>query len=41
MKLVGIPVGDAKEPLPRLSDEEVRLVEHYLTEAGLRAKTKR
>jgi 4-hydroxy-tetrahydrodipicolinate synthase len=41
MRLVGIPVGDAKEPLPRLSDEEVRLVEQYLGEAGLRAKTKR
>jgi 4-hydroxy-tetrahydrodipicolinate synthase len=41
MKLMGIPVGEAKEPLPRLSDEEVRLVEHYLSEAGLRAKAKR
>ena len=37
MKLIGISVGNAKEPLPRLSDEEVRLVKHYLGEAGLRA----
>jgi 4-hydroxy-tetrahydrodipicolinate synthase len=36
MKLIGMPVGDAKEPLPHLSSEEVRLVEHYLGEAGLR-----
>lgn len=40
MKLIGIPVGDVKEPLPRLSDEEVRLVKYYLREAGLRAKSK-
>ncbi len=40
MKLIGIPVGDAKEPLPRLSKEEVRLVKHYLGEAGLRARSK-
>jgi 4-hydroxy-tetrahydrodipicolinate synthase len=40
MKLIGIPVGEAKEPLPRLSNEEVRLVKHYLGEAGFRAKSK-
>jgi 4-hydroxy-tetrahydrodipicolinate synthase len=40
MKLIGIPVGYAKEPLPRLSNEEVRMVEHYLDEAGFRAKSK-
>jgi 4-hydroxy-tetrahydrodipicolinate synthase len=40
MKLIGIPVGRAKEPLPRLSNEEVQSVRHYLGEAGLRAKSK-
>jgi len=38
MKLVGIPVGDAKEPLPRLSKEEVKLVKRYLGEAGFLVK---
>jgi 4-hydroxy-tetrahydrodipicolinate synthase len=38
MKLVGIPVGDAKEPLPPLSSEEVKLIKHHLKEAGLQVK---
>lgn len=40
MKLIGIPVGDAKEPVPRLSSEEVQSVKRYLGEAGVRVEGK-
>ena len=38
MKQIGVPVGDAKEPLPRLTDEEVRSLKRLLSQAGFRAR---
>ena len=38
MRLIGVPVGGTKEPLPRLSKEEVQVIERCLKEAGMPAK---
>jgi 4-hydroxy-tetrahydrodipicolinate synthase len=35
MNLIGVPVGGVKEPLPKLTDEEVRTIKRYLDEAAV------
>jgi hypothetical protein len=38
MRLIGVPVGGTKEPLPLLSREEVQVIERCLKEAGMPAE---
>jgi 4-hydroxy-tetrahydrodipicolinate synthase len=40
MNLMGVPVGGPKEPLPRLTTEEVGAVRRFLKEAGVGAKAR-
>jgi 4-hydroxy-tetrahydrodipicolinate synthase len=41
MNLTGVPVGGVKEPLPKLTAEEVRTVKRYLAQASVSTKSKR
>jgi 4-hydroxy-tetrahydrodipicolinate synthase len=38
MNLMGVQVGGVKEPLPKLSNEELKTIRHHLDEAGVRVK---